>query len=83
MGLEGGQRTAHHHPTSATVLGEAVVKLVERGPVHSSVHGWQPPQFGVTGQRVEGDVASGQGRVGAGVRVGQGGHRNGTLGEQR
>lgn len=70
MGLERGEGAAHHHPApSASVLREAVVELVERGPVHRPVHGWQTPQFGVAGQRVEGDVASGQGRVGARVRV--------------
>ena len=70
MRLKRGKCAAHHHPsTSTSILWEAVVELVERGPVHRSIHGRQTPQFGVTGQRVEGDVASSQGRVGARVGV--------------
>lgn len=70
MGFKGGKRATHHHASdSASVLGEAVVELVKGGPVHSSIHGRQPAQFGVTGQGVERDVASGQGRVGARVGV--------------
>lgn len=41
MGLERGERTTHHHSSpSAAILWEAVVELVERGPVHRSIHGW-------------------------------------------
>lgn len=84
MGLQRGQRAAHHHTPSSPsspVLGEAVVELVEGGAVHGAVHGGQASQLGVAGQSVEGDVAPRQGGVGARVRVGQRGHRHGPLGE--
>lgn len=40
VGLKRGECTTHHHSPSTSILWEAVVELVERGPVHRSIHGW-------------------------------------------